>query len=51
MTTEPFERDVNTAAAHILQLLDNVQEQLASIRKTAEQLQNQQEEPPDATES
>lgn len=38
-----FERDVNTAAAHILSLLDAVQEQLAAIRKTAEQLRRQQE--------
>lgn len=40
---DPFEHDVSTAAAHILQLLDLVQEQLAAIRKAAEQLQRQQE--------
>lgn len=43
MTLDPFERDVNAAAVHVLQLLDNVQEQLAAIRKTVEQLQRQQE--------
>lgn len=45
---DPSERDVNTAAAHILHLLDLVQEQLTAIRKTAEQLQRQQEGDADA---
>ena len=40
---DPFDRDVNAAATHVLQLLDNVQEQLAAIRKAVEQLQRQQE--------
>lgn len=38
------EIEVATAAAHILILLDNVQEQLATIRKTAERLVRQQED-------
>lgn len=37
------EPDVGTAAAHILLLLDSVQDQLATIRKTAERLVAQQE--------
>lgn len=35
--------EVSTAAAHILVMLDNVQEQLAAIRKAAEQIAAQQE--------
>ena len=42
MTSDPPE-DVSEAAAHILILLDAVQEQLVSIRKTAEKLVAQQE--------
>ena len=38
------EIEIGVAAAHILTLLDSVQEQLANIRKTAEQIVSQQEE-------
>lgn len=38
-----FEFEVNTAAAHILTLLDSVQEQLSKIRATAELLATEQE--------
>lgn len=38
------EIEVSTAAAHILILLDSVQDQLATIRKTAEQLAAKQRE-------
>lgn len=35
--------EVSTAAAHILALLDSVQDQLTTIRQTAERLVAQQE--------
>jgi hypothetical protein len=37
------EVEVSQAAAHILYQLDRVQEQLAAIRRTAEQMMAQQE--------
>jgi hypothetical protein len=42
--SETLDPDVSTAAAHILLLLDNVQDQLATIRKTAEMMMSQQQQ-------
>lgn len=45
MTSDP-ERDVGVGllAAHILTQLDNIQEQLAAVRRTAEMIRRQQRE-------
>ena len=42
MASESEPENVSLAAAHILILLDNVQEQLATIRRTAEKIVKQQ---------